>query len=231
MTGEVGSVRGAPLSFYLSNPQSGIGAVNFGTAFTDASGNATIASNILPAGSNTVIAAFGGSTTVAAGADSNSVNIAVSAFPTVTALSAAGGPYHAGETAAFAVTVSAPPGVALAGPDATSPLYAPGSVLLYWADGTVQAQSAVAADGTAILTSNALAAGVNTFYASYSGNNFAAVSQSPRLTFTAAPLTAAGTTTTLTASDTDITLGSSIVLTALVWRLRILPFPPARSPS
>ena len=216
ITGEGGAVNRAPVTFYYSNLQSQPSAVRFGTAFTDATGTATIASSIFPAGSNTVTAVFGGSTTVASGAESNSVTVAISAFPTVTALALAGGPYRAGEAATFTVSVSAPGDTALGGPDATNAHYLPGTVALYAADGTLQAQSAVLAGGSATLTTNSLVAGDNTFYASYSGNYYAAVSQSSPFTLTATQLAGTGTVTTLTASDTDVSLGASVVLTAKV---------------
>ena len=215
VSGDGGSVANSPVTFYYSNPQSQAAPVSFWPAITDATGTATIGSNIFPAGSNFVTADFGGSSTVAAGASSNSVVIAVSAFPTATTASVTG-TYRAGEMAEFSVIVSAPAGVVLGGPDPTDAHYAPGSVSLYSAEGTLQSQSAVGADGTATLNSHALAAGNNAFYVSYSGNYYAAPSQSPALTLSAESQAGTATTTKLNASSTNISFGTSIILTAQV---------------
>jgi hypothetical protein len=215
VTGEGGNVSNSPVVFYYSNPQSQLAPVSLGSALTDANGTATVVSAVFPSGSNAVTAVYGGSTTVAAGAESNSVSIAVTAFPTTTAVAITGGPYHAGELATFAVTVSAQSGVALGGPVPADAHFGPGSVSLYSADGTLQAQSPVAGDGSANLTSKSLVAGNNSFYVSYSGNYYASQSQSSPMSV-AASQAGAATTTALTASATTIMLGCSVTLSAAV---------------
>jgi hypothetical protein len=215
VTGDGGNVSNSPVVFYYSNPQSQLAPVSFGSALTESNGTATLVSAIFPIGSNAVTAVYGGSTTVAAGAESNSVSIAVTAFPTTTAMTVAGGPYHAGEMATFAVTVSAPSGVALGGPVPGDAHFGPGTVSLYSTNGTLQAQSPVADDGSATLTSQALAAGNNGFYVSYSGNYYASQSQSSTMNLTTSQAGIA-TNTTLTASATTIALGSSLTLSATV---------------
>lgn len=215
VVGDGGDVSNSPVEFYYSNPQSQLAATSFGSAITDSTGTATLNSAVFPSGSNSVSAVYGGSTTVAAGAQSNSVAITVSGFPTTTTVALNGGSYHAGEKAVFSVTVLAPSGVALGGPDSTDPHYGRGSVTLYSLDGTLQAQAPVAADGSATLMSSALAAGDTSFYVSFSGTYYAAQSQSPVICVTASPVGVA-TITTLNASSTDITLGDSVTLTAQV---------------
>jgi hypothetical protein len=226
VTGENGNVSNSPVVFYYSNPQSQIAPASFGSAVTDGTGTATISSNIFPAGNNFVTAVFGGSTTTAAGASSNSVSVAVSAFPTVTTLAGTAGSYHSGEMATLAVTVSAPAGVALGGPDSEDAHYTPGIVSLYLSDGTLQAQSVLADDGTAALTTKALADGNTTFYAAYLGNYYAAQSQSSPITLSASSQAGAATSTTLSASATSISLGNSITLTA-----RVCPLSGAATPT
>jgi len=169
----------------------------------------------MPIGVNTVTAVADGTTAVAASPESNGVAVSVSPFPTSIAIAPSGGPYRAGETITLAVQVSGPAGTVLAGPNLRDSHCNPGNVGLYSAAGALIVSGALSFDGSATLTTNTLAAGDNTFYVSYSGNDYAGASQSA-VTFTATPQSAAGTTTTLSASSAQVTLGNSITLTARV---------------
>lgn len=213
---DTGSIGSSPVTFYSTNAQAQSTVQSLGTAFTDGDGNAVLATALLPQGSNRVTAVFNGSTTVAGGAVSNVVPIAVAPFATTTALSATASSYHAGQMATFAITVSGPSGTTLGGPDPTDAHYDPGTVTLYAADGTTQAQAPVFANGSATLTGNALAAGDNTFYAAYSGNSYAAPSRSAELTLPVAAQAGAATSTAISASAAQVSFGSSITLTARV---------------
>ncbi len=209
-------LAGSPVEFYYTNPQSQPSQTMLGSAITGASGAATLVSSLMPIGPNAVTAASGGTTTVAASAESNSVVVSVSPFPTSVAITPSGGPYRAGQSVIFSIQVSGPPGTVLAGPSSQDWHYLPGSVSLYSGAGALIASASLAYDGSATLVTNALAAGGNTFYASYSGNYYAGPSQSAPLTLTASAGNIASTATTISASAAQVTLGNSITLTALV---------------
>ncbi|MGH9604498.1 MAG: protease pro-enzyme activation domain-containing protein [Terracidiphilus sp.] len=209
-------LAGSPVEFYYTNPQSQSSRAMLGSAITDASGTATLAVNLLPIGVNTVTAVDGGTTTVAESPDSNTVSVSVSAFPTSVAIASSGGPYRAGQTVAFAIQVAGSSATALSGPDPLDPHYVPGSVSLYSAAGALLAASVLAIDGSATLNTPALAAGDNSFYVSYSGDYYAAASQSPIVTLTAAAQTGSATTTNLSASAGQVAFGNSVTFTATV---------------
>ena len=205
-------LSGSPVEFYYTNSKCESEATMLGSATTDSTGTATIAVNFLPAGVNTVTAAAGGSTTVAGSPVSNAVSVAVAAFPTTTALTPAGGAYRAGQSIPFTVEVSGPAGVALSGPNPQDPLFMAGTVSLYSGDGTLLSTVPLGNDGTAALTSAALAAGNNTFYAVYSGNYYGAPSQSATSSVTAAApaadfsISGANAVTIASGSSTGVTL-------------------------
>jgi hypothetical protein len=214
VTTQGGSVPSGPITLYFTNPssQTFLGQLSSGVA--DQSGIATITTDELPSGTNTITATYGGSTTIAGGSSSQAVTVNVTAFPTSTVLVANSEKLHTGSTATFNVSVSAPQGVALGGPDKTDVHYFPGVVYLYSADGTLQVVAQLPDGGTATVTSKALKAGANQFYASYSGNFFGAKSQSSPVTVNVTD--GIGTATTLTASSTQIDAGDKLTLTAKV---------------
>jgi hypothetical protein len=113
-----------------------------------------------------------------------------------------------------------PTGQPLYGPDKNEKYYYSGPGISLYTSNGVLVSGPVAPDetGAATIVSNALAAGNNTFYAVYSGNDYVLPSQSSTVTLPAVPnLLSIATNTTLSAGSTEIqTLPSSVTLTAQV---------------
>lgn len=209
-------LSGTPVEFSYVNPQAQYSQDMLGSAVTDATGTATLTLNIFPAGANTITAAASGTATVAASPSSNAVTIAVSPLPTVVSLTPSGGPYRAGQTVSFNVQVSSPENTTLSGPDPLDSHFFPGSVSLYSSADALLGTAQLSGSGAAVLTTNALVEGGNAFYASYSGNDYAAPSQSAVVSITAAAQPGTSTTTTLSTSSAQVVLGSTITLSASV---------------
>ncbi len=169
-------LQDSPVEFYYSNAQFKATETILGAAETDTSGNATLQTNLLPSGTNVVVAAATGTTKTLPSPDSNSVTITVAAFPTTVSVTPSSGPYQAGQTVTLDVSVTGPAGDALAGPSGNS-FFTAGTVSLYNSTGGLLASTALNTSGTAGLTAT-LATGANSFYVSYSGSAYAAASQS-----------------------------------------------------
>jgi hypothetical protein len=196
----------APVEFYYSNPQYQASQTILGGAVTDATGNATLNTNLLPSGTNTVIAVATGTTKVSPSPDSNAVTITVAPFPTSVAVTASSGPYQAGQTVTLTISVTGPAGAALAGPASSNSFFTAGTVSLYDTAGNLETSAALSNSGVANLALT-LAAGANSFYVAYSGSAYAAASQSAIVVLNAAvepaDFTLSGT------SAVSLTAGSS----------------------
>jgi len=209
----------SPVEFYYSNPQYQACQTILGGAVTDAAGHAILATNLLPSGTNTIVAASTGMTQVAPSPASNAVTVGVTVFPTAIAVAPASGPYQAGQTVSLSVSVTGPSGTALAGPASANPaavnaFFAPGTVSLTDSAGNVDATAALSASGAAVLTTPALAAGVNDFSVSYSGSAYAAPSQSAAVVLSAdAPPADFALSST---GAVSLTAGSSAVATLTI---------------
>ena len=111
-------------------------------------------------------------------------------------------------------------GSRLYGPDKNEKYYYSGpGITLYTSDGVLVSGPVVPDEtGAATIVSNALAAGNNTFYAVYSGNNYVLPSQSSTVTLLAGSTSSTvATTTTLSASSTVVqAIPFSVTLTAHV---------------
>jgi hypothetical protein len=184
-----GPVAGSPVQFYFTDPTNGNEPCQtfLATVQTDNAGTATYTTNFLPLGVSTIEAIASGSTT-ASPAPPVSTTVTVDGIPSTTAVQVATGSYQVGQTATFNVQVSAPAGQPLYGPDKNEKYYYSGSgITLYTSDGVLVAGPVVPDEtGVATIVSNALAAGNNTFYAVYSGNNYVLPSQSSTVTVLAA---------------------------------------------
>jgi Pro-kumamolisin, activation domain/FG-GAP-like repeat/Bacterial Ig-like domain (group 3) len=179
------------------------------TGTADSTGTATITTNLLPAGTNTVTANFGGTANVNSSV-SNSVTVNVTGFPTTTTVVPASNSAPAGETVNLAITVVGPTGQSPIGP-----LSQPGNVGYIDfgpVSGSFYSTTQSPESGTLTLTTPPLPMGPTTFIVSFSGTAFAAASQSP--TFVITGTNQAATITTLTASSSRLVVGSPVMLTA-----------------
>jgi hypothetical protein len=178
-------LQASPVEFYYSNPQFQASETILAAAETDANGNATLKTNLLPSGTNTVVATATGTTKASPSPDSNSVTITVAAFPTTVGVTPSSGPYQAGQTVTLHVSVTGPAGDTLAGPAASNFFFTAGAVSLYNSTGGLVTSAALGTSGAADLTAT-LASGANSFYVSYSGSAYAAASQSATFILNAA---------------------------------------------
>lgn len=215
-----GPLAASPVQFYLVNSSHACGTKSMlllTTVATDSAGAARYTLNYAPAGSNSIYAYATGKTSVLPAAPASAA-VDVTADPATVALKAAGGPYYVGASVMILAKVTPPAGMALFVQDPDGMFSQTGTVSLYSADGVLQSgPSAISADGTAGLFTDALAAGKNSFYVTYSGNCYLAPAQSAPVVLTAAgspPM--AATTTTLTASAPQVTTGASLTFKARV---------------
>ena len=215
-----GPVAGSPVQFYFTDPTNNNqpSQTLLATVPTDSAGTATYTTDFLPLGVSTIEAIASGSTT-ASPAPPVSTTVAVDGIPSTTAVLAPTGPYQVGQTVTLNMQVSVPTGQPLYGPDKNEKYYYSGpGITLYTSNGVLVSGPIVPDEsGAATIVSNALAAGNNTYYASYSGNDYVLPSQSSTVTFVAANPSSIATNTTLSAGSTEVqTLPSSVTLTAQV---------------
>jgi len=186
------------------------GTTSLGTATLDASGVATLSTTTLPTGSDSITASYGGDIK-----DSSSVSQAVTVLiaqstvgtGTTTSLSASATRLTPGQSVTFTATVAPQSGSNV--PTGT----------VTFLDGTASLGTAqLNASGVAKFSSTSLAVGTNSITAVYGGDSKDTGSSSTAVsvTVTAAPSGALPTTTTLTASGTQLTTGQSVSLTAVV---------------
>ena len=176
-----GPVAGSPVQFYFTDPTNNNQSSKtlLATVPTDNAGVATYATNILPLGVSTIEAIASGSTT-ASPSPSVHTTVTVDGIPTTTAVQAPTGPYSVGQSITFNVQVSVPTGQPLYGPDKKVKYYYSGQgISLYTSDGVLVSGPVVPDEtGAATIVSKGLGAGNNSFYAVYSGNNYALPSRS-----------------------------------------------------
>ncbi len=183
------------------------GTTSLGTATLDASGVATFSTTTLPAGSDSITASYGGDSK-----DSSSVSQAVTVLVahstkgTTTSLSASATQLVQGQSVTFTATVAPQSGSKV--PTGT----------VTFLDGTTSLGTGqLNVSGVATFSSTSLGVGTHAISASYSGDSKDAGSASAAVsvTVTAAQIVLA-TTTTLTASGTQLTAGQSVTFTAVV---------------
>jgi hypothetical protein len=184
------------------------GSTSLGTATLDASGVATFSTTTLPTGSDSITARYGGDSK-----DGSSVSQAVtvlvaqSTVGTTTSLSASATQLTQGQSVTFTATVAPQSGSNV--PTGT----------VTFLDGTTSLGAGqLNARGVATFSSTSLGVGTHSISASYSGDSKDSGSSSTAVSVTviAAQGGALPTTTTLTASGTQLTPGQSVTLTAVV---------------
>jgi len=201
----------SPVEFYYSNPEFQASETILGTAITDATGKATLPTNLLPSGTNAIVAAATGTTKVSPSPDSNAVTVTAVSIPTTVGVTASSGPYQTGQTVTLHVSVTGPAGSALASPAAGNSFFTAGTLCLYDSSGNLKSSAALGGNGTANLTT-VLVSGANGFYVSYSGSAYAAPSQSSIFVLNAATqpvdftLNGAGAVTLKAGSSTSMSL-------------------------
>ena len=216
-----GPLAGSPVQIFFTDPTNNNQpyATLLATVPTDNAGVATYSTNILPLGVSTIQAIASG-TTSASPAPPVSSTVVVDGVPSTTVVQAATGPFQVGQTVTFNVQVSLPAGQALYGPDRNVKYYYGGQgISLYTSDDALVSGPVVPDEsGAARIVSNALVAGINSFYAVYSGNSYALPSRSSTVTLLAGSNSSTiATNTTLSASSTRVqTLPFTVTLTAHV---------------
>ena len=181
------------------------GSTTLGTAKLNASGVATFSTTGLAAGTQLIIASYGGDGKDF-GSISPTVSIVVTAgtVATTTTIATSATQIAFGQSVTFTATVAAQ----------TGSVAATGTVTFL--DGTKSLGTAqLNASGVAVFSTTSLAAGTRSITASYSGDSNDAGSVSTAVSVVVTGGTVASTTT-LSASATQITLGQSVTLTATV---------------
>ena len=178
------------------------GTTNLGTASLNAAGQATISTNSLPAGTQTIAATYAGDATFAGSSGTTSQTVSSTATSTTTTtLVGSPNPSSVGQTVTFTVTVTSP-----AGTPAGSVLFFSGSTVLGIANLN---------NGSASLPVSTLPSGTNLVQASYGG----APGFNPSLGSVSQTVGSSGTFTTTTAvaaNPNPATLNQLVTLTASV---------------
>ena len=172
------------------------GTTSLGTG-TLSSGVATLATSFAAAGTDSLTAVYGGSTTDAT-STSSAVSVTVSAAATTTTLTASTTTPAVGASVTLTATVS--------------PSAATGTVTFY--SGTTSLGTATLSSGVAKLATSFASAGTYSLTAVYAGSTNDTTSTSSAVSVTASAKTA--TSTALTASTTTPKIGASVTLTATV---------------
>lgn len=173
------------------------GATVLGTT-TTASGSASVTVSTLPAGSDSIVAAYAGDPNFAA--STGAVKQVVNKFTTTTTVSSSLNPSTAGQAVTFTATVTSTGGAI---PDGEAITFKYGTTVL--GTGTTSA-------GSASLSVSTLPGGSDSVVASYAGDlNFAVSSGSVKQV-----VNKFSTTTLVTSSPNPSTLGSTVTFTATV---------------
>jgi hypothetical protein len=184
------------------------GTTSLGTATLDASGVATFNTTTLPNGSNSITASYAGDSKDASSvSQAVTVVIAQSNAGTTTSLSASATQLTQGQSVTFTATVARQSGNK-----------APTGTVTFLDGTTSLGTGQLNARGIATFSATSLGVGTHSISASYGGDSKDAGSTSTAVsvTVTAAQGGALPTTTTLTASASQLTPGQSVTLTAVV---------------
>jgi len=174
------------------------GTTSLGTG-TLSSGVATLATSFAAAGTDSLTAVYGGSTTYAT-STSSAVSVAVSTTATTTALTVSTTTPAVGASVTLTATVA--------------PSAATGTVTFM--SGTTSLGTGTLSAGVATLVTSFSTAGTDSLTAVYAGSAAYATSTSTAVSVTVSGTSKTPTTTTLTASTTTPKVGASVTLTATV---------------
>jgi hypothetical protein len=184
------------------------GSISLGTASLASSGKAIFSTTTLPAGTDSITASYGGDSNDA-GSTSQPVNVTITsaATATTTVLTSSATAINAGQNVTFSVTIT---------PQSGSNV--PTGTVTFLDGATTLGTGTVNTAGVATLSTTSLAAGIHSITASYGGDdkNGSSLSQAVTVNVTTALPSAVATTTTLTASATQITVGQNEIFTAQV---------------
>jgi hypothetical protein len=179
------------------------GATTLGTG-TLTSGVATYTTSTLAPGAHSIVATYGGDTNDA-GSSSSALTETITQIGTTTTLTSDANPANAGAVIHLTAQVAMATGATADGPITGTVTFMDGAASL----GTANLN----AGGTATLAVSTLAVGSHAIVATYSGNTNYAPSSSSALS---QQINATGTTTALTASAQNITVGQSVTFSAAV---------------
>jgi hypothetical protein len=174
------------------------GSTSLGTGGLNGSGVASV-SPILGPGTQTLTSTYAGDTNHAG--SNGTLSITVAQATTTVTIAATPNPSTLGQTVTFTITVSGNGGV-------------PGGTVTLLADGTALGTTQTLNNGTATVTSAALAVGAHSMTATYSGDiNDAASSTSTAFTQT---VQKSSSTVSVAASPNPVVSGNSVTFTATV---------------
>jgi hypothetical protein len=205
----------APASGSTGTPTGSVlfadGDLTIGSATVDATGKATFSTTALAAGSHSITAGFGGSTTLL-GSVSSTVSVTVGpaapGIATTTTLAASTATAVSGGSVTFTATVTPASGTAV-----------PTGAVTFSDGGTALGNGTLDASGKATFSTSTLSVGAHSITAAYGGATTPtafsnSASSTVNVTITNPPIIA--TTTALTASATTATSGTSLTFTATV---------------
>jgi hypothetical protein len=181
------------------------GSTTLGTGTLNASGMATLATTMLPVGTDTITAFYGGDTSDASSV-SEPVNVTITSgtVATSTALVASASTITAGQSVTFTATVTPASGSNV--PTGT----------VTFLDGSTSLGSAqLNGSGVATFSTTSLPTGAQSITAAYGGDTRDLASTSAAVTVTVGQGTVASTTT-LAASPTQLSTGQNVTFTATV---------------
>jgi hypothetical protein len=175
------------------------GGATLSTVAVNATGQAVLATNLLSAGTHSIVATFAGSTNYA-GSKSNTLTEVVNQTTTVTALSTAATPTEAGTPATFTATV-------------TSQTATPQGSVNFTDNGSLIGSAALNAAGAATFSTSGLSVGTHQIVATYTGSINYIASTSSAVQQVVVP---AATATALTSSLNPAPLGQTVTFTAAI---------------
>ena len=208
-TGQLVTLTATIISQLVATPTGTVtfynGSTSLGTATLGSSGTATLSSTTLPTGSDSITASYGGDSDDA-GSTSQPVTVTITSavVPTNTVLATSATAINTGQSVTFTATVS---------PQSGSNV--PTGTVTFLDGATTLGTGTLNASGVATLSTSSLPAGTQSITASYGGDSKdnSSVSNAVSVVVTQ---TAVATTTLLTASSTQITIGQSVTFTANV---------------
>ncbi len=175
------------------------GATTLSTVAVNAAGQAVLATNLLSAGSHTIVATYAGSTNYATSTSNKLVEV-VNQTATLTALATVASPTEAGTPASFTVTVTSQTGI-------------PQGSVNFTDNGNGIGSATLGAAGTATFASSGLSVGTHQIVATYAGSqNYTASTSSP----VQQVVVPAATASALTSSLNPAPLGQTVTFTATV---------------
>jgi hypothetical protein len=175
------------------------GSTTLSTVAVNASGQAVLATNLLSAGSHTIVATYAGSTNYATSTSNKLVEV-VNQTATVTALATVASPTEAGTPAAFTVAVTSQTGI-------------PQGSVNFTDNGSAIGSATLGALGTANFSTSGLSVGTHQIVATYAGSTNYITSTSSAVQQVVVP---AATATALTSSLNPSPVGQTVTFTATI---------------